>query len=97
MRQPFIKVEHAYLPKEHNPSSPVADARRMPDSRIHQGLPSSGPLLANPHVACSCIPRHRGIPRIYDAVNPEIVKAGARTLSMLRLTIADLGRQALAG
>jgi hypothetical protein len=30
-------------------------------------------------------------------VNPEIVKAGARTLSMLRLTIADLGRQALAG
>jgi hypothetical protein len=28
---------------------------------------------------------------------PEIVKAGGRTLSMLRLTITDTGRQALAG
>jgi hypothetical protein len=28
---------------------------------------------------------------------PEIVKAGGRTLSMLRLTITDIGRQALAG
>ncbi len=28
---------------------------------------------------------------------PEIVKAGGRTLSMLRLTITDAGRQALAG
>jgi hypothetical protein len=28
---------------------------------------------------------------------PEIVKAGGRTVSMLRLTITDLGRQALAG
>jgi hypothetical protein len=28
---------------------------------------------------------------------PEIVKAGGRTLSLLRLTITDLGRQALAG
>jgi hypothetical protein len=28
---------------------------------------------------------------------PEIVKAGGRTLSMLRLTITDAGRRALAG
>ena len=28
---------------------------------------------------------------------PEVVKAGGWTLSMLRLTITDLGRQALAG
>jgi len=28
---------------------------------------------------------------------PEIVKAGGQTLSMLRLTITDAGRQALAG
>jgi hypothetical protein len=31
------------------------------------------------------------------AARPEIVKAGGRTLSMLRLTITDAGRQALAG
>jgi hypothetical protein len=30
-------------------------------------------------------------------VKPEIVKAGGRTVSMLRLTITDAGRQALAG
>jgi hypothetical protein len=30
-------------------------------------------------------------------VAPEIVKAGGRTLSVLRLTITDVGRQALAG
>jgi hypothetical protein len=28
---------------------------------------------------------------------PEIVKAGGRTLSMLRLTITDAGRRAIAG
>ena len=28
---------------------------------------------------------------------PEIVKAGGRTLSMLRLTITDTGRRAIAG
>jgi hypothetical protein len=33
----------------------------------------------------------------FVTANPEIVKAGGRTLSMLRLTITDLGRQALAG
>jgi hypothetical protein len=39
-----------------------------------------------------------GIVRAEFAVaKPEIMKAGGRTLSMLRLTITDLGRQALAG
>jgi hypothetical protein len=33
----------------------------------------------------------------FAVANPEIVKAGGRTLSMLRLTITDVGRQALAG
>jgi hypothetical protein len=33
----------------------------------------------------------------FATANPQIVKAGGRTLSMLRLTINDLGRQALAG
>ena len=38
-----------------------------------------------------------GIVRAGFAVaQPEIVKAGGRTLSMLRLTITDLGQQALA-
>jgi hypothetical protein len=38
-----------------------------------------------------------GIVRVGFAVaKPEIVKAGGRTLSMLRLTITDIGRQALA-
>jgi hypothetical protein len=39
-----------------------------------------------------------GIVRAEFAVaKPEIMKAGGRTLSMLRLTITDAGRQALAG
>ena len=39
-----------------------------------------------------------GIVRAGFAVaQPDIVKAGGRTLSLLRLTITDLGRQALAG
>jgi hypothetical protein len=39
-----------------------------------------------------------GIVRAGFAVaKPEIVKAGGRTLSMLRLTITDAGRQALPG
>jgi hypothetical protein len=39
-----------------------------------------------------------GIVRAGFAVaKPEIVKAGGRTLSMLRLTITDARRQALAG
>jgi hypothetical protein len=33
----------------------------------------------------------------FALAKPEIVKAGGRTLSMLRLTITDLGRQTLAG
>jgi hypothetical protein len=33
----------------------------------------------------------------FATANPEIVKAGGRTLSMLRLTITDAGRRALAG
>jgi hypothetical protein len=33
----------------------------------------------------------------FAAAKPEIMKAAGRTLSMLRLTITDLGRQALAG
>ena len=33
----------------------------------------------------------------FAVANPEIVKAGGRTLSLLRLTITDLGRQTLAG
>jgi hypothetical protein len=38
-----------------------------------------------------------GIVRAGFAVaQPDIVKAGGRTLSMLRLTITDLGQQALA-
>jgi hypothetical protein len=31
----------------------------------------------------------------FATANPEIVKAGGRTLSLLRLAITDLGRQAL--
>jgi hypothetical protein len=45
--------------------------------------------------------RHRLLARIVRAgfatANPEIVKAGGRTLSMLRLAITDRGRQALTG
>jgi hypothetical protein len=33
----------------------------------------------------------------FAVAKPEIVKAGGHTLSMLRLTITDVGRQALAG
>jgi hypothetical protein len=33
----------------------------------------------------------------FAVAKPEIVKADGRTLSMLRLTITDIGRQALAG
>jgi hypothetical protein len=33
----------------------------------------------------------------FAVAKPEIVKAGGRTLSMLRLTITDAGREALAG
>jgi hypothetical protein len=33
----------------------------------------------------------------FAVAKPAIVKAGGRTLSMLRLTITDSGRQALAG
>jgi hypothetical protein len=33
----------------------------------------------------------------FATANPEIVKAGGRTLSMLRLTITDVGRRALVG
>jgi hypothetical protein len=32
----------------------------------------------------------------FATANPEIVEAGGRTLSMLRLTITDAGRRALA-
>jgi hypothetical protein len=33
----------------------------------------------------------------FAVATPEIVKAGGRTLSLLRLTITDAGRRALAG
>jgi hypothetical protein len=33
----------------------------------------------------------------FAVAKPEIVKAGGRTLSMLRLTITDAGRRALVG
>jgi hypothetical protein len=33
----------------------------------------------------------------FATANPETVKAGGRTLSLVRLTITDAGRQALAG
>jgi hypothetical protein len=78
----------AVSPRNHGPGAERFRALEIlagPPTGVHRG----GVAGAGVHGQSACLE--------LAVARPDVVKAGGRTLSMLRLTITDTGQRALAG